>query len=65
MDAAQIQLLVQNAVQAAIAAVQAQQQPVPPVPVPFAINPAGAGNAPFQFTTNQGMKVFMGEPEVK
>ncbi|CAB9508478.1 unknown protein [Seminavis robusta] len=61
---------IQNAVQAAVAAVLQDQAvinairppvvvPQPAPPVPFAVNPAGAGNAPWDFTSPTGLKIFI------
>jgi hypothetical protein len=59
-DAAQLQAMIQAAVAAAMAnlpppAAIAQAAVVPAV---FAVNPAGAGNGPWDFQTSQGLRVF-------
>ena len=62
LDAAQIQAIVQAAVAAAIAGLPPQQPPVAaanPVDVPFAISPAGAGNAPWDFSSSTGLKLYL------
>ena len=65
MDPAAVQLLVNNAVQAALQAFQAAQQQqqqaamAAAVAVPFAVTPAGAGADPFNFTSPAGLKVFV------
>ncbi|CAB9531199.1 hypothetical protein SEMRO_3320_G346710.1 [Seminavis robusta] len=71
MDAEQIRQLVETAVANAVAATLQNQnvldalrppQPVPPPPPPpvaFAINPAGAGNQPWDFTSATGLKIFI------
>jgi hypothetical protein len=62
MDAAAIQQLIAQAIAAHVAANPPVQQVaaalVPAPPVVFAVNPAGVGNAPWDFQTSQGMKVF-------
>ncbi|CAB9519769.1 unknown protein [Seminavis robusta] len=53
MDNDQVQALVQ-------AAVPPQAVPPPPPPVvPFAVTPAGAGNAAWDFTSSTGLKIFI------
>eukprot|EP00797_Seminavis_robusta_P026615 Sro487_g152930.1 n/a (451) ;mRNA; f:41328-42680 len=64
MDPAAIQALVQAAVAAALlnpAVINAIRPPAAPapVPVPFSITPAGAGNTPWDFTSANGIKIFM------
>ncbi|CAB9517450.1 hypothetical protein SEMRO_857_G211730.1 [Seminavis robusta] len=71
MDAKQIRQLVEKAVANAVAATLQNQNvldalrppqqvpPPPPPPVAFAINPAGAGNLPWDFTSVTGLKIFI------
>ena len=54
---AQLQQIVQDAVQAALTAqAQAAQPPAAPA---FMINPAGAGNAAWDLTSSTGLKIYM------
>ncbi|CAB9526634.1 unknown protein [Seminavis robusta] len=57
MDAAAVRTLVQEAVQAAIEATRIP--PPPPRVVPFAVTPAGAGDAAWDFTSSTGLKIFV------
>jgi hypothetical protein len=51
MDAAQFQLLIDGVVNAL--------RPAQAAAVPFAVNPAGGGNAAWDFTTGSGLKIFL------
>ncbi|CAB9531011.1 hypothetical protein SEMRO_3187_G344890.1 [Seminavis robusta] len=67
MDAQQIRTMVEAAVQAAVAAALQDQNVLdairPPAVVvpqaPFAVNPAGAGNNAWDFTSSTGIKIFI------
>ncbi|CAB9515892.1 hypothetical protein SEMRO_745_G196340.1 [Seminavis robusta] len=57
MDPAAVHTLVQEAVQAAIEATRIP--PPPPRVIPFAVTPAGAGDAAWDFTSSTGLKIFV------
>ena len=62
LDAAAIQQLMQNTVQAALQAVQPQQQQPQQQQAAnpaFSLEPESSGNAPWDFTKGDGLKLFI------